>query len=66
MIEYLKFENDVNESIYLNEIQNLKDQKILSSQKSQITVKDLLSHVSGLPAFKQYYKTDKNNNTEKT
>ena len=29
------------------------------SQKSQITVKDLLSHVSGLPAFKQYYRTDK-------
>lgn len=29
------------------------------SQKSQITVKDLLAHVSGLPAFKQYYKTDK-------
>jgi len=29
------------------------------SQKSQITVKDLLSHVSGLPAFKQYYRKDK-------
>jgi DNA helicase-2/ATP-dependent DNA helicase PcrA len=37
VINFCKFENDVNESIYLNEIQNLKDQKILSSQKSLIT-----------------------------
>ncbi|MDB2360005.1 UvrD-helicase domain-containing protein [Alphaproteobacteria bacterium] len=37
VINFCKFENDVNESIYLNEIQNLKDQKILPSQKSLIT-----------------------------
>jgi DNA helicase-2/ATP-dependent DNA helicase PcrA len=37
VINFCKFENDVNESIYLNEIQNLKDQKILPSQKSHIT-----------------------------
>ena len=37
VINFYKFENDVNESIYLNEIQNLKDQKILPSQKSLIT-----------------------------
>ncbi|MBE77252.1 MAG: hypothetical protein CMG41_05890 [Candidatus Marinimicrobia bacterium] len=28
-------------------------------QKSKITVRDLLSHSSGLPAFKQYFKTKK-------
>jgi len=37
VINFCKFENDINESIYLNEIQNLKDQKILPSQKSLIT-----------------------------
>jgi DNA helicase-2/ATP-dependent DNA helicase PcrA len=37
VIEFCRLENDVNESIYLNEIQNLKDQKILPSQKSLIT-----------------------------
>jgi DNA helicase-2/ATP-dependent DNA helicase PcrA len=36
VIEFCRLENDVNESIYLNEIQNLKDQKILPSQKSLI------------------------------
>ena len=36
VINFCKFENDINESIYLNEIQNLKDQKILPSQKSLI------------------------------
>ena len=37
VINFCKFENDINESVYLNEIQNLKDQKILPSQKSLIT-----------------------------
>ena len=37
VINFCKFENDINENIYLNEIQNLKDQKILPSQKSLIT-----------------------------
>ena len=37
VINFCKFENEINESIYLNEIQNLKDQKILPSQKSLIT-----------------------------
>ena len=48
VIEYLKFENDVNESIYLNEIQNLKDQKILSSQKSQITKYSSLENITDI------------------
>ena len=29
------------------------------NQKSKITIKDLLAHGSGLPAFKQYYKVEK-------
>ena len=48
VIEYLKFENDVNESIYLNEIQNLKDQKILSSQKSQITKYSSIENITDI------------------
>ena len=48
VIEYLKFENEVNESIFLNEIQNLKDQKILSSQKSQITKYSSLENITDI------------------
>ena len=37
VINYCKIDNEINESIYLNEIQNLKDQKILSNEKSKIS-----------------------------
>ena len=37
VIDFCKIDNDVNESIYLNEIQNLKDQKILSNEKLKIS-----------------------------
>ena len=33
--------------------------KKYKKQKSEITVRDLLSHSSGLPAFKQYFKMEK-------
>ena len=33
--------------------------KKFKKQKSEITVRDLLSHSSGLPAFKQYFKMEK-------
>ena len=37
VIEFCKIDNEVNESIYLNEIQNMKDQKILSNEKFKIS-----------------------------
>ncbi len=46
VIEFCKLDNDLNESIYLNEIQNLKDQKIQSNEKSKILKYSSIEHLS--------------------
>ena len=45
-IEYCKLNNDINENIYLNEIQNLKDNKITFLEKNQITKFSSLESIS--------------------
>ena len=50
VIDFCKIDNDVNESIYLNEIQNLKDQKILPNEKSKI------SNYSSIESINDVYK----------
>ncbi len=46
VIQYCKIENDVNENIYLNEIQNLKDQKILPEEKTKISKYSSIEHIN--------------------
>ena len=50
---------DINKPVvkYLPEFKGATKKHI--SQKSSITIKDLLAHVSGLPPFKKYYETEK-------
>ena len=50
---------DINKPVvkYLPEFKGATKKDI--SQKSSITIKDLLAHVSGLPPFKKYYETEK-------
>ena len=50
VIDFCKIDNDVNESIYLNEIQNFKDQKILPNEKSKI------SNYSSIESINDVYK----------
>jgi len=50
VIDFCKIDNDVNESIYLNEIQNLKDQKILPNEKLKI------SNYSSIESINDVYK----------
>ena len=46
VIEFCKIDNEINEGIYLNEIQNLKDQKILSHEKLKISKYSSLENLS--------------------
>ncbi len=48
VIEFCKIDHDINESIYLNEIQNLKDQKILPDEISKISKHSSLENLSDI------------------
>ena len=48
VIEFCKIDHDINESIYLNEIQNLKDQKILPDEISKISKYSSLESLSDI------------------
>ena len=48
IIEFFKIDNELNESVYLNEIQNLKDQKIFPDLKSQISKYSSLENLSDI------------------
>ncbi|MFL2514878.1 MAG: ATP-dependent helicase [Alphaproteobacteria bacterium] len=45
VLEYCKIDKEVSESIYLNEIQNLKDEKIFSQDKSKISKYSSLENI---------------------
>tara|TARA_Y100000768_G_scaffold384842_1_gene369700 strand:+ start:2104 stop:4122 length:2019 start_codon:yes stop_codon:yes gene_type:complete len=53
VIDFCKIDNEVNESIYLNEIQNLKDQKILPNEKSKINKYSSLENLCEVYEFYQ-------------